>query len=102
MLDPEAWFNTNYGPGAHLMVVMLQRLAREPALLIITPEEAAGQPQIRARHKVKGAPCQGCRACNGPSWHHKTLTLALLWARASKYFSTVGQSYLQHTRMLMA
>ncbi|DBA81350.1 TPA: hypothetical protein ACH3X2_006953 [Trebouxia sp. C0005] len=67
------------GPYVDLLQAFLSRLARDPSVLTLTPEEIKGNQEGVSRHKETGAVCQGCPSCNGPDWHFKTESVAAIW-----------------------
>lgn len=72
------------GPYVQLLQAFLSRLARDPSVLTLTPEEIKGNQEGVSRHKGTGAVCQGCPSCNGPSWHFKTESVAAIWTICCK------------------
>ena len=72
------------GPYVELLQAFLSRLARDPSVLTLTPEEIKGNQEGVSRHKGTGAVCQGCPSCNGPSWHFKTESVAAIWTICCK------------------
>jgi hypothetical protein len=72
------------GPYVELLQAFLSRLARDPSVLTLTPEEIKGNQEGTSRHKGTGAVCQGCPSCNGPSWHFKTESVAAIWTICCK------------------
>jgi len=69
-------------PSASLLLAYLRRLARDPSVLRLEPEDLKPTAQGRLRHKPKGKVCQGCQTCNGPMWLFKIQNVANLWAQA--------------------
>ena len=76
--------NSSDGPYVELLQAFLSRLARDPSVLTLTPEEIKGNQEGISRHKGTGAVCQGCPSCNGPSWHFKTESVAAIWTICCK------------------
>ncbi|DBB00612.1 TPA: hypothetical protein ACH3X3_002300 [Trebouxia sp. C0006] len=69
-------------PSASLLLAYLRRLARDPSVLHLEPEDIKPTAQGRLRHMPKGKVCQGCEECNSPVWLFKVRNGAALWAQA--------------------
>jgi hypothetical protein len=89
-------------PSASLLLAYLRRLARDPYVLHLEPEDNKLTDQGRSRHGTKGKNCQGCPECNGPVWALKTWSVATLWAQACKQLiKTQHQPMCKTTLILM-
>ena len=69
-------------PSASLLLAYLRRLARDPSVLHLEPEDIKPTAQGRLKHMPKGKVCQGCEECNSPVWLFKVRNGAALWAQA--------------------
>jgi len=69
-------------PSASLMLAYLRRLARDPSVLRLEPEDIKPTAQGHLRHAPKGKACQGCEECNSPVWLFMVRNVATLWAQA--------------------
>lgn len=76
-----------------LLLALLQRVARDPSILTLTPDEIRGTGQSLSRHKG----CKACASCNGPSWGFKTESVATFWRMCCKPLTTfVKWTVLHH------
>ena len=89
-------FNDAESPLVALLMALLRRVARDPSILTLTPDEVRGTVRALSRHKGLGV-CQGCPFCNGPNWHFKTESVAALWTMCCKHLTHVSQLNSLHT-----
>lgn len=64
---------------ARLLTLFLRRLSKEASLLLHKGKELNLNKKGITRH-INGQICEGCPDCNGPDWHHKSASVAMLWA----------------------
>ena len=91
------YFNDVDSPLVALLMAMLSRVARDPSILTLTPDEVKGTGRALSRHRGSGIICQGCLFCNGPNWHFKTESVAALWTTCCKPLTHVSQLNSVHT-----
>ena len=93
------YINDVNSPLVALLMALLTRVARDPAILTLTSDEVKGTGRTLSRHKGSGAICQGCPSCNGPNWHFKTESVAALWKMCCKPFTHVCHMNNVHTML---
>ena len=86
------YFNDVNSPYVAVLKALLTRIARDPFILTLTPDEVKGTGRALSRHKGSGTICQGCPSCNGPNWHFKTESVAALWTMCCKPLTLIGQT----------
>ena len=93
------YFDDADSPLVALLMALLRRVARDPSMLTLNPDEVKGSGRALSRHKGSGAICQGCPSCPGPNWHFKTEIVAALWTMCCKPLIYICPSNSLHTML---